>query len=60
MWILPETRAGDALIVASVVVRLRYFYVVTFCLNVICAGAYLSCIVPFIVYSHFLNGVPQC
>lgn len=39
MWTLSRTGVNGDPIVAEVVVRVKYFYVVTLALNVICAGA---------------------
>ena len=39
MWTLAQTKTGSNLILASVSVRLKYFFIVTFCLNVVCASA---------------------
>ncbi|KAI0332878.1 hypothetical protein GY45DRAFT_1368869 [Cubamyces sp. BRFM 1775] len=38
MWTLSQTRVGDVLILADVTVRIRYFFVLTFCVNMICAS----------------------
>lgn len=37
---LSQTKTGDALILADVTIRVRYFFVLTFCLNVMCACEY--------------------
>lgn len=42
MWTLSRTGINGDPIVAEVVVRVKYFYVVTLALNVICAGAWKS------------------
>ncbi|KAI0657010.1 hypothetical protein C8Q70DRAFT_1007688 [Cubamyces menziesii] len=38
MWTLSQTRVGDVLILADVTVRIRYFFVLTFCVNMLCAS----------------------
>lgn len=38
MWTLSRTGVNGDPIVAEVVVRVKYFYIVTLVLNVICAG----------------------
>ncbi|TFK91207.1 hypothetical protein K466DRAFT_338350 [Polyporus arcularius HHB13444] len=37
-WTLSQTHNGDNAITAAVSVRVRYFFVITFTLNVLCAG----------------------
>ncbi|TBU55344.1 hypothetical protein BD310DRAFT_689047 [Dichomitus squalens] len=37
-WTLSQTRSGDVLILAAVTVRVRYFFILTFCLNSVCTG----------------------
>ncbi|KAI8976650.1 hypothetical protein BD414DRAFT_539195 [Trametes punicea] len=37
MWTLSRTRVGDVLILADVTVRIRYFFILTFCVNMLCA-----------------------
>ncbi|KAI0657022.1 hypothetical protein C8Q70DRAFT_935345 [Cubamyces menziesii] len=37
-WSLAQTKIGEVPILAAVSLRVRYFYILTFCLNVICAG----------------------
>ncbi|KAI0754219.1 hypothetical protein C8Q80DRAFT_1137674 [Daedaleopsis nitida] len=37
-WTLSQTKSGDSFILAEVTVRVRYFFVITFCVNVLCAG----------------------
>ncbi|KAI0642526.1 hypothetical protein C8Q79DRAFT_917316 [Trametes meyenii] len=38
MWTLSRTLPGDALVLAAVTERIRIFFVLTFCVNVLCAG----------------------
>ena len=38
MWTLSRTGVNGDPIVAEVVVRVKYFYIVTLALNVVCAG----------------------
>ncbi|TFK91214.1 hypothetical protein K466DRAFT_515833 [Polyporus arcularius HHB13444] len=38
VWTLSQTATGNALIFAEVTVRVRYFFVTTFVLNLLCAG----------------------
>ena len=37
-WTLSRTKVGDILILADVTVRVRYFFIITFCLNALCAS----------------------
>ncbi|KAI0760050.1 hypothetical protein C8Q74DRAFT_1220819 [Fomes fomentarius] len=37
-WTLSRSRAGDILILAEVTIRVKYFFIVTFCLNALCAA----------------------
>ncbi|KAI0332885.1 hypothetical protein GY45DRAFT_423197 [Cubamyces sp. BRFM 1775] len=37
-WSLAQTKTGEIPILAAVSLRVRYFYILTFCLNFICAG----------------------
>jgi hypothetical protein len=48
MWTLARTGVDGDPIVADVVVRVKYFYIVTLVLNIICSGTHLqiSCL-PF-------------
>ncbi|KAI0720829.1 hypothetical protein C8T65DRAFT_274692 [Cerioporus squamosus] len=39
-WTLAQTHTGDNPIVEAVTVRVRYFFLITFSLNVFCAGEY--------------------
>ncbi len=47
VWTLSQTATGNALVFAEVTVRVRYFFVATFVLNLLCTGEILShsCIV---------------
>ncbi|TFK81015.1 hypothetical protein K466DRAFT_502877 [Polyporus arcularius HHB13444] len=36
-YTLSQTKTGDVLILAAVTIRVRYFYILTFCLNLLCA-----------------------
>ncbi|KAI0676597.1 hypothetical protein C8Q78DRAFT_34271 [Trametes maxima] len=38
MWTLSRTEPGDALVLAAVTARIRVFFVLTFCVNALCAG----------------------
>ncbi|KAI0720839.1 hypothetical protein C8T65DRAFT_567221 [Cerioporus squamosus] len=38
VWTLSQTKTGDVLILAAVTVRVRYFYILTFCINILCAS----------------------
>lgn len=42
MWTLAHTGVNGDPIVAEVVVRVKYFYIVTLALNVLCAGTYVQ------------------
>ncbi|KAI0760049.1 hypothetical protein C8Q74DRAFT_1208601 [Fomes fomentarius] len=37
-WTLSQTKVGDNLILADVTVRVKYFFIITFCLNALCAS----------------------
>ena len=39
-YTLSQTAKGDLLILADVTVRVRYFFVLTFCVTLMCAGEY--------------------
>ena len=39
---LGSAKPGDDLILATVTVRFKYYLVLTFCLNIICAGEHLT------------------
>lgn len=43
---LSQTKSGSSLILAAVSVRVRYFFVLTFCLNMLCACA--SCALLYV------------
>ncbi|KAI0764518.1 hypothetical protein BD413DRAFT_606182 [Trametes elegans] len=38
MWTLSRTEIGDAPVLAEVTVRIRVFFIITFCVNVVCAS----------------------
>ena len=35
---LSQTKSGEIQIFAAVTIRVRYFFVLTFCLNLLCVG----------------------
>ncbi|KAI0739202.1 hypothetical protein C8Q80DRAFT_236948 [Daedaleopsis nitida] len=37
-WTLSRTRIGDNLILSEVSVRVKYFFIITFCVNMLCAS----------------------
>ena len=41
VWTLAQTRVGDEPIFAAVTVRVRFFFAVTFSVNVLCAGMFM-------------------
>ncbi|OJT03199.1 hypothetical protein TRAPUB_6247 [Trametes pubescens] len=38
MWTLSRTHPGDLLVLADVTIRIRYFFILTFCVNMLCAS----------------------
>ena len=40
-WTLAQTAVGNSPIVMEVTVRARIFFIFTFCINILCAGAYI-------------------
>lgn len=41
-WTLSQTKVGDNFILADVSIRVKYFFIVTFCLNALCASPCMS------------------
>lgn len=41
VWTLAQTGPGTIPILAAVSVRIRYFFIITFVLNIICSGKWL-------------------
>ncbi len=38
MWTLSRTHPGDLLVLADVTIRIRYFFILTICVNMLCAS----------------------
>ncbi|KAI0716369.1 hypothetical protein C8Q76DRAFT_617501 [Earliella scabrosa] len=57
VWTLAQTRVGDEPIFAAVTVRVRFFFAVTFSVNVLCAG--LICWKIWRVHSQFPREVSR-
>ncbi|KAI0794179.1 hypothetical protein C8Q74DRAFT_561719 [Fomes fomentarius] len=52
-WSLSQAEAGSNFIYAEVTVRVRYFFVVTFCLNALCSA--LICWKIWCLRSHYIS-----